>query len=240
MKKLRAIIVDDERLARKELREMLNEYEGIEVVAEADNADAARELIEKDQPDVVFLDIQMPGDSGFDLINSTSIEGKVIFVTAFDEYAIRAFDINALDYLLKPINPDRLKKAIEKLNDDSDSNEELRRTLEYNDRLFLSINNSMLFIKVDSIISIQSAGDYSQLFITEGQKGLTLKTMKEWEQRLPDKYFTRIHRSTIVNLECIEKLEEWFNGSYRVYMKGLSEPLVMSRRYAAKLKNKLS
>lgn len=240
MNELKAIIVDDERLARKELAEMLEEFKDIKIVGEADSASGAMLLIEQFQPDVIFLDIQMPGESGFDLINKVRIDGKVIFVTAFDEYAIRAFDINALDYLLKPVNPERLKQSIEKLSEEVDKSSESVKLLDFNDRLFLSVNSSMMFVKVDTITVIKSAGDYSEITTSDGSKGLTVKPMKEWEHRLPGQFFTRIHRSTIINMESIDKLEEWFNGSYRVYMKDIKEPLVMSRRYVAKLKNKLS
>jgi two-component system LytT family response regulator len=112
----KAVIVDDERLARKELSLLLSEYPNIEIVGEAASVSKAQDLIAKLNPDLIFLDIQMPGESGFDLINTISTSAQIIFVTAFDEYAIRAFEINALDYLLKPVNPSRLKEAISRLD----------------------------------------------------------------------------------------------------------------------------
>ena len=236
MTKLKALIVDDERLARKELILMLKDHPEIKIVGEADNVKSALELIEKETPDVIFLDIQMPGESGFELVNNGVIDKKVIFVTAYDEYAIRAFEINALDYLLKPVNPKRLQQSIERLHSTHYDDLPNTKKLEYNDRLFLSINSKQVFVKLENIIYIKAAGDYSEITTSNGIKGLTLKTMKEWETRLPDQYFTRVHRSTIVNMEYIEKLDEWFNNSLRVYLKGIEEPIIMSRRYAAKLK----
>jgi two-component system LytT family response regulator len=234
-----AIIVDDERLARKELRSMLSSFKKVDIVAEADNVDTAIVEINKHKPDVIFLDIQMPGKSGFDLLNLIDIDSTVVFVTAFDEFAIRAFEINALDYLLKPINPDRLEKTIRRIEDEKTERSEDVKDLKYDDHMLLNINSKLKFIKVDNIISINAARDYSEIVFNEGKKGLTLKTMKEWEERLPSKHFCRIHRSTIVNLNYVVNIEEWFNNSYKVYMKDYDEALIMSRRFVANLKTKM-
>jgi two-component system LytT family response regulator len=147
--------------------------------------------------------------------------------------------VNALDYLLKPVNPDRLAKALEKVASRDQSARARRQKLNYEDRLFLMLGKHFKFLKVNSILNITAAGDYSEVTTQEGHKGLTLKSMKEWETRLPDQHFIRIHRSTIINMEFIEKIEEWFNYSFRVYLQGLAEPYVISRRYATKLKDRL-
>jgi two-component system LytT family response regulator len=238
MNKIKAVIVDDERLARKELASMLSELENVELLGEADSVKSATKLINTSSPDVIFLDIQMPGESGFELANQTDIDAKIIFVTAYDEYALRAFEVNALDYLMKPINPKRLKQAVERINETAETKPAEEKKLQYDDNLFIPLNNKYRFVKVSSILSINSAGDYSEVIVSGGIKGLVLKSMKEWESRLPEKYFTRIHRSTIINMEYIDKLEEWFNNSFRVYMKEISEPLIISRRYASKLKDR--
>ncbi len=239
-KKFKALIVDDERLARKELILMLKEFNEIEITGEAADITSAKKIITDKKPDVIFLDIQMPGESGFDLINSIPIDTKVIFVTAFDEYAIRAFDINALDYLLKPVNPKRLKEAIDRLQLIEKEESGDYKRLDEDDRLLVAINGKLQFIKVNSITCISSAGDYTEIKTTVGIKGVALKPMKEWEQRLPEKMFVRIHRSTLINLDQIEKFDEWFNNSYRVYLKGVKEPFTISRRYAVKLKDRFS
>jgi two-component system LytT family response regulator len=232
------LIVDDERLARKELISMLDNYDNIEICAEADDVPTALEAIKKYNPDVIFLDIQMPKESGFDLINQTDTDAKIIFVTAFDEFALRAFEVNATDYLLKPINPKRLQDAMERLSEDLPPKSN-KNPLHIDDSLLININNKLKFLRIRSIILISSAGDYSEICTSDGIKGLTLKTMKEWEKRLPEKQFIRIHRSTIINLNYIERLEEWFNNSYRVYLKGIKEPSIMSRRYVTKIKDRL-
>ncbi|MBN2009096.1 response regulator transcription factor [candidate division KSB1 bacterium] len=235
-KTYRALVIDDERLARKDLIAMLGQFDNIEIIGEAENVPTAKQAIDQLNPDIIFLDIQMPGETGFDLIEQMEIHAKIIFVTAFDEFAIRAFEVNALDYLLKPISAERLARALERLEVQDASAAQPTRKLDYNDRMFLMIDNHMKFIKVKSILSIESAGDYSDIRTHDGIKGLTLKSMKEWEARLPDTYFVRIHRSTIINMDYIDKVEEWFNYSFRVYLKGMEKPFVISRRYASKLK----
>jgi two-component system, LytTR family, response regulator len=236
----RAIIVDDERLARRELRSMLDAYSEIEIAGEADSVGKALELIWKVKPDVVFLDIQMPGETGFELLEKVDVAFKTIFVTAFDAHAIRAFEVNALDYLLKPINPERLARAIHRLNAQgeatSSSSSSPARKLEYEDRLFIEAGERSVFLKLSQIKCICGAGDYTEVYTADGKRTLVLKPLKEWEERLPEKYFSRIHRSTIINLEFVEKMENWFNRSYRIYLRQTSEPFVMSRRYAARLK----
>jgi len=235
----RALVVDDERLARKDLISLLRGHDNITVVGEADDVPSAVRAIGKLNPDVVFLDIQMPGDSGFDLLDKTDVDAHVIFVTAYDEYAIRAFEVNALDYLLKPVNPERLARAVEKLEVQERGTAARTRRLEYEDRLFLMLGRNFKFLKVNSLVLVAAAGDYSEVLTSDGHKGLTLKTMKEWEARLPPQHFIRVHRSTIINMEFIDRVEEWFNYSFRVYLKGVEEPCVISRRYATRLKDKL-
>jgi two-component system LytT family response regulator len=235
----RALIVDDERLARNDLISMLKSYPNITIAGEASDANSAAKAIEQLNPDVIFLDIQMPGQTGFDLLNTADTCAKIIFVTAFDEYALRAFEVNALDYLLKPVNPKRLKEAIEKLDGEQGSEYFEMRRLNYEDRLFLQVNSNMKFIKVNDLICINASGDYSEVYTADERKGLTTKSMREWEARLPEKHFCRVHRSSIINLEYVIKVEKWFNNSFRLYLKGIGDPVIMSRRYASKLKEKM-
>jgi two-component system LytT family response regulator len=238
-KPLNALIVDDERLARKDLISLLKPHDQVTVVGEADSVPAAVKAIQKLNPDIIFLDIQMPGDSGFDLLDKTDVDAHIIFVTAYDEYAIRAFEVNALDYLLKPVNPERLAKALEKLGEHELDQPTRVRKLKYDDRLFLMLGQHFKFLKVNTILNIKSAGDYSEVQTADGTKGLILKSMKEWETRLPVQHFLRIHRSTIINMEFIERVEEWFNYSFKLFLKGVEEPYVISRRYATRLKDRL-
>lgn len=236
----KAVIVDDERLARNKLRSLLAQHPQIRLVGEADSVDSAVETIARTGPDVVFLDIQMPGKSGFELVNQVNLPLKIIFVTAFDEYAIRAFEVNALDYLLKPVNPERLAKAIERLATPPTPIEKSSRPLEYEDYLFLPFGDSSRFLRVRDIKLVRAADVYSEIFTAGGEKTLVLKPLSEWEERLPEKHFARIHRSTIININFVERVEKSFNYSFEVYLSDTGEPFTMSRRYAARLRDKMS
>jgi two-component system, LytTR family, response regulator len=239
-RKYRTLIVDDSELARADLIDLLAEYPQIDVVGEADSVASAAKAVHKLKPDLLFLDIQFPGESGFDLLETVKIKAKIIFVTAFDEYAIRAFQVNALDYLLKPVYPDRLAQTLERLESSEHSATENTCQLAYDDLLFLELNGKYHFLRVNCILKISSAGMYSEVTTCKGQKGLIYKTMKDWEARLPANRFVRVHRTTIINVEHVEKIEEWFNYSFRVFLKSLDKPVVMSRRYAASFRERMS
>ena len=239
--KYKTIIVDDERLARREMRRLLSEFDEITVAGEAENLSEAVELIEREKPHIVFLDIQLGGENGFELLEKTAHEFKLVFVTAFDAYAIRAFEVNALDYLLKPVNPERLAKAIERVAEDTAGEEKTElRAFEFDDRIFLEVGNRSVFLKVCEISHINSSGDYSEVFTIDKRKFLLEKSLREWEERLPEKHFLRIHRQTIINLEEIEEIETWFNRTFQVRLKNATAPLAVSRRYAVKLKSKFT
>jgi two-component system LytT family response regulator len=235
-----AIIVDDERLARRELRAMLEAAHAstVRVVAEAESVRTAAELVRTCDADVVFLDVQLAGESGLELLPLIDPSVAVVFVTAFDQYAVRAFEVNALDYLLKPVAPARLTRAVERLgkpNDDLAGPSTVPK-LDYQDRLFLRLDDRMGFVKVADIVSIVSDGDYSVVRLAGGRRHRARKSLREWAARLPETGFARVHRSTIVNLEFVERVEEWSHFSYRLYLRGAAEPVTMSRRYASLLK----
>ena len=238
MEKFKALIIDDERLARKELQFLLNGFPEIEVIGEAGSVEQAINLIENITPDVIFLDIQLRNENGFDLLEKTDIEFDVVFVTAYDEFAIRAFEINALDYLLKPVNPLRLKKTIERLATKKSTKEpETKQAkLNYDDNLILKINNAIRLINIKNIKCINAEGDYSRIITDDGKKGLILKSMKAWENLLPENKFIRIHRSTIINLDFVEKIEKWFNFTYRVWLKDIEDPYQVGRKFKSKFK----
>ncbi len=234
---LTALVVDDERLARTELISMLKHFENINVVGEADGVELAIKQIEKHNPGLIFLDIQMPGESGFDLLDKIEMEAKIIFVTAYDEYAMRAFEVNALDYLPKPVSQERLSKTIERIIENKPNEELSSKILKYTDRLFLEFGSQIRFLKISEISHITAEGDYTIVHLIDNTKGLISKSMTEWEERLPDNFFCRIHRSSIVNTEFIDKIDKYFNNTLKISLKGVKEPLVISRRYAKKIKN---
>jgi len=238
-KKFRALIIDDEPLARSDLKAVLTKFTQVDVVGEADNLTTARKQLDELSPDIMFLDIQMPGESGFDLLHDTGLNIKVVFVTAFDEYAIRAFEVNALDYLLKPVNEERLALTLKRLTLNETEPAVTNLPLIKNDNIFVRLTNSYHFIRLENIIKIEAADDYSVVFLKNGESHVVLKPLREWEARLPQDTFSRIHRSTIINLDLVCKLEPWFNNSFKVHLKGLHEPVKMSRRYFSDIKKRL-
>jgi len=241
MAKLKTIIIDDVQMVRTELKFLLQEYEEIEVVGEAGNINQAIELVNKVQPDLIFLDIQLKEESGFDLIEKVDICSKIIFITAYEKYAIRAFEVNALDYLLKPIAKDRLAKALQRVIPNSVEKEPVltQNQVNYDDVIYLMIDGCIKFIKVNLIKCIIAEGKYSYIICNANKKQLVSKKLHEWEEILPQRYFIRVHRSTIINLKYVNSSKKNNNYTYEVNIEDIEEPFRISRRYAVKIKNKL-
>lgn len=239
MSRLKTIIVDDTQLVRNELKSLLNDYTQIDVIGEAAGVNEAIQLINMQNPDVIFLDIQLQGETGFDLLEKTDISSQIIFITAYDQYAIRAFEVNALDYLLKPINKERLSKAISRLLPNDRTSPGPQNKVKYNDVIYVNINGSLKFVKIPLLKCVIAEGKYSYIIYGDSKKDLISKTLQEWEEILPEKYFVRIHRSTIVNFEHVEKVKRCKNYTHQVYIKGIDEPFIISRRCAVKLKKYL-
>ena len=243
---IRAIIIDDERLARNELRKLLIDFPEIEVVAEGANANEGLEKIESINPDLVFLDIQMPGKTGFDMLAELDKAPHVIFTTAYDEYALKAFEVNALDYLLKPVEPRRLADAIQKLHiqeekESSTNNGEAnvnREMLHEDDQVFVKDGERCWFVKLSEIRLFESVGNYAKVFFGPN-KPLILKSLNALEERLDEKTFFRANRKHIVNLRLIDKIEPYFNGGLLLEMKG-GEKIEVSRRQTVKFKEMMS
>lgn len=236
MPPLKSIIVDDEWLVREELKTLLAEYPQLELVGEAANVSQAIDLVKEKAPDVIFLDIQMPGASGFDLLEQADISSKIIFITAYDQYALKAFEVNALDYLLKPIQKERLAKTVQRLLTEEVPISRVSQKLDYNDVVYVVVNGSLKFIKLPLLRCVIAEGNYSYIYYKDQRKELVTKTLQNWEAILPDDYFVRIHRSTIVNFEYVERVKKCRNYTHLVYVRGIEKPFVMSRRYAAKLR----
>lgn len=230
---MRALIVDDERLARNELNRLLEKFPEIEVVGEAVNGEDAIQKIEELSPELVFLDIQMPGMTGFEVLEHLHVVPKIIFVTAYDEYALKAFEVNALDYVLKPVELPRLEKAIEKVLEEEEINENEER-LTLDSQIFIKDGEKCWFVKLDKIRMFESEGNYVRLYF-ENSKPMILKSLNNLEKRLSEKEFFRISRKYIINLNWIEKVEAWFNGGLRVTLKS-GEQLEISRRQTSRFK----
>lgn len=298
----KSLIIDDDPGCRRVLFKMLKKYPDVSVVGEAGNINSALSLFKSEEPDNVFLDIKLKNESGFDLVHQIPQKTRVIFVSGYDHYALKAFEMNAFDYIKKPFDAERLDQTVKKLISDfkSHHNEKypdvadplkaeeklighngngsngngqfgfkygngeiinlyeedddeigegkdvellsrphhVNKILDYDDRIFITTENVSRFLKISQILCITAEKDYTYIVTTGGKKFLVLKSMTEWEDRLTPKYFVRIHRSSIVNLEFVEKVERWFNYSYQVYVNGIEEPFQMSRRYSTKLKER--
>jgi two-component system, LytTR family, response regulator len=238
-KRLGALLVDDERLARAELKTLLQPHPEIEVLGEASDVGDAGEKIEELRPDVLFLDIQMPGASGFELLEKVPAGVRVVFVSAYSEFALRAFEVNALDYLLKPVNPRRLAETVGRLLKKDGARAGERRTLHPNDPLIFPSAAAWQVVRVREIACIFAARDSSEVVTADGRRTIVTRSLKEWEELLPERHFMRIHRSTIVNVDAVERIEPWFNSAFRVHVKKLADPLVVSRRFATLLRENL-
>ena len=234
----RAVLVDDERLGRRELRALLRQHPEVEVVGEAETVRTAAEVVHATEADTVFLDIQLGEESGFDLLPRLDAGVAVVFVTAFDHYAVRAFEANAVDYLLKPVSTARLSRALDRLQRPEAEAEEPGEALGHEDFLFLRVDGRMRFVRVRDIRAIEAEGDHTLLHAGEARPLRVRKQMAEWEDRLPASHFVRIHRSCMVSIEHVERVDDWFHASFLVHVRGCLEPFPMSRRYAALLRRR--
>lgn len=243
---IRALIIDDERLARQELRSLVEQFDTIQIVGESGKPEEALDLIDRENPDLIFLDIQMPGMSGFELLDE--IEGKapeVIFVTAYDEYALQAFEVNALDYVMKPVEMDRLKEGIQKITKKIEERKAqtpeepvTEGKLELNDQVFLKDGDKCWFVELSKIRLFESEGNYVRVYFDESRP-LILKSLNALTDRLNEKYFFRASRKHIINLRWIDRVETWFNGGLMVFLKDGTK-VEVSRRQSVKLKEMMA
>lgn len=243
---MKVIIIDDERLAREELKSLLSQFKNIEIVDEAKNPEEGIAKIKEHQPDLIFLDIQMPGMNGFDMLKKLDEIPKVVFVTAYDEFALKAFEVNALDYLLKPVDPDRLKETIQKvqqpeeefttkLNSLPEIKENLLRS---GDKIFIKDGEKCWFIDIDQVRMFESDGNYVKVYF-DRFRPLILRSLNSLEDRLDPKLFFRANRKFIINLKWISGVENWFNGGLQVSLKD-GEKVEISRRQAIRFKELMS
>lgn len=245
MIRIRILVIDDERPARRKVCRLLEAEPDADVVGECDNGLAAVEAIHKSRPDLIFLDVQMPGLDGFGVLAALDLNPmpQVVFVTAHDEFALRAFEVHALDYLLKPFDADRFAKVLERARHQLNRNDphgwearmrkllaDLQPTSQPLTRLFIQQNERAFFLPVENLCRIEAAKNYIHLFTTTGESHLLRGTIEGILRRLDTSKFVRINRSQIVNLDCIAELQPWFHGEYRVLLKDGTEAM-WSRRY---------
>jgi two-component system LytT family response regulator len=239
---MRALIVDDERLARKELMKLLEDHPMIEVVGEAMNAEEATQMVNELNPDLLFLDIQMPGKTGFQLLEELDSVPLVVFTTAYDEFALKAFEVNALDYLLKPIQPERLAEAVSKLADkERAKNAAVRgpeKKLGLNDQVFVKDGDRCWFVSLTNVRLFESDGNYIKVYF-DNNRPMIHKSLNALDEKLDERAFFRASRKHIVNLSWVEGIEPWFNGGLMVKLRG-GDKVEVSRRQAAKFKDMMS
>ncbi len=238
---LTAIIVDDERLAREGLKQLLAETGEIELIGEASNAEEAIDMVEKLKPQLLFLDIEMPEKNGFDLLEELIETPYVIFTTAYNEFALKAFEVNAMDYLLKPIELPRLREAIARVKKqiiEIDQQDKSTRNLTENDQVFIRDGDKCWFVKLTDIRVIESAGNYAKIHFDKYQP-LIHKTLNALDERLSKSMFFRANRQQIINLQYIDKIEPFFNAGFLIYLKDGTK-IEVSRRQAVKFKEMMS
>ena len=235
---MKVIIIDDSRLARNELKRLLSVHSQIEILDEAGNAEEAKEKIELLKPELIFLDIQMPGKTGFDLLEMLEYIPKVIFTTAYDEYALKAFEFNALDYLLKPVDKSRLAEAILKSEQSVDENSEKDNSQYLSDQFFIKDGNKCWFVNINDIKYFETEGNYSKVFF-ENNSPLIPRSLNYLEERLDPNLFFRANRSQILNIKWIFNISITANGSLKVILKDKTE-IEISRRKASVFKDLMS
>ena len=248
----RVLIVDDEPLARERIRTLLSEDAGFEIAGEAGDGATAAQAIMALNPDLVFLDVQMPGADGFDVIDTVGPDKMpfVVFVTAYDRYALRAFDVHALDYLLKPFDRERFRQALTRANQQIEKNggsnierrlaaivNDLRPAKTKTDRFVVKSGGRIFFVRTSEIDWIEAAGNYVKLHVGNDSH-LIRETMNAVESKLSPEMFVRIHRCHIVNIEQVRELQPWFNGEYVVFLKNGTR-LTLSRGYRERLQDRV-
>ncbi|MGE0443920.1 MAG: LytR/AlgR family response regulator transcription factor [Vicinamibacterales bacterium] len=252
MSKIRTLVVDDEPMARERVLALLRQEQDVEVIGECGDGSEAVSAIQQQSPDLVFLDVQMPGCTGFDVIQNVGADRMptVVFVTAYDEYALKAFEVHALDYLLKPFGKDRFQETLRHAREALDHRRagELGRRLlalvhdvkpepQRQDRLIVKSGGRVFFLRTEEIDWIEAAGNYVRLHLGE-ESHLFRETMNNMEAKLDQRRFARIHRSRIVNVERIRELQPWFNGEYVVILRDGTR-LTLSRNYRERLQEHL-
>jgi len=238
---MKAIIVDDSNLARQELKHLLKSFSDIQIIGEAENAEIAESLIAEMKPDLLFLDIQMPDKDGFELLEMLDDVPEIIFTTAFNEYAMKAFDHNALDYLQKPIKEDRLAMAIEKASlkiRARENQEKKSQQLSLHNQVFVKDGEQCWFVTLADISVLEILGSYTRIYFKE-QKPMIPRSLNYMESRLDPEVFFRANRQQIINLKFVERIEPWFSGTLKVYLIG-GEEIEVSRRQSIKFREVMS
>jgi two-component system LytT family response regulator len=225
----RALIIDDEPPARKHLRRLLAEHPQIEVIGEAASVAEASEICERMRPGLLFLDVQMPRATGFDLLPKLNPVPKIVFVTAHEEFALRAFEVNAVDYLMKPVFADRLALALKRVLNGSGLDPGADDPLEAGDSIFLQDGRTLRMVPLREIICIMAEGNYSTVVLSDGKEFLIYRTLNQWERRLPNSLFVRLDRSILINLTHLLEVKIIDRDAAQMRLAGRKEPVPLGR-----------
>jgi two-component system LytT family response regulator len=238
---IKAVIVDDVDSMRIVLKKLLGTFDKIQIIGEAADFEDARNIISEERPDLLFLDIDLNGLTSLDLLKTIGYQPMVIFITSHTDFAIKAFELNAVDYLLKPISLERLTKAIEKVTnkwEDTSFVDDYNTKFTADHIILLSFDNKMSFVRIKDINYIEAYGNYTKVNLVDGKLSVTYNSIKNWDTKLPEDLFIQIHRSTIVNLHNVTKIEKWANDTGRLYLKGIDKPFEISRNFFFQIKKK--
>lgn len=243
MKSIRAVLIDDVEVMRITLKKVLEQFPHINIIGEASSFDEAKEVVNRLKPDLLFLDIDLNGLISIDLLEELNCTPKIIFITSHENFAIKAFEMNAIDFIIKPISAKRIANAIERVSlpsvaiNDNNLNEGEER-FQSDQIILLNFDNKMNFIKIKDINYIEAYGNYTKINMLDGKLSITYNSIKNWENKLPLDIFIQIHRSTVVNLINVLKIEKWTNDTGRLYIKNVDKPFEISRSYFFQIKKK--
>lgn len=236
------VIIEDSPIYLKVLEELVRDNKDLEMIASTTEFTEGKAILETMIPDLILLDVEIGEMTSFDLIPFINPQSRVIFVTSHSEYAVKAFEVSAIDYLVKPVTKPRLQQAIQRFKDSMEGNhaqtslEESEEKFSMDQRIMVAADDRYVLLEVSEIMYIEALGNYVQIFVGPEKRLVTYGSIKNWSNRLPEKFFFQIHRSTIINLDHLERIEKYTNDTGRAYLKGKADALEISRNFFSLMK----
>lgn len=236
------VIIEDSPIYLKVLEELVRENKDLELIASTTDFIEGKTILQTMIPDLILLDVEIGDMTSFDLIPFINPQSRVIFVTSHTEYAVKAFEVSAIDYLVKPVTKQRLQQAIQRFKDSMEgigsngTSAESDEKFSMDQRIMVAADDRYVLIEVSEIMYIEALGNYVQIYIGPEKRLVTYGSVKNWSNRLPEKFFFQIHRSTVINLDFLERIEKYTNDTGRAYLKGKPEPLEISRNFFSLMK----
>lgn len=236
------VIIEDSPIYLKVLEELVRENKDLELIASTTDFIEGKTILQTMIPDLILLDVEIGDMTSFDLIPFINPQSRVIFVTSHIEYAVKAFEVSAIDYLVKPVTKQRLQQAIQRFKDSMEGvgsngiSDDSDEKFSMDQRIMVAADDRYVLIEVSEIMYIEALGNYVQIYIGPEKRLVTYGSIKNWSNRLPEKFFFQIHRSTVINLDFLERIEKYTNDTGRAYLKAKPEPLEISRNFFALMK----